>query len=342
MKTNVSTGKRILTIWFLIVLFLALFARRADAQACDPSTPTFNVDLSNKKDSTWISTSTVRDGICCTASNPERCIEFNVTLSNDAEGIKFDIASGAIPPGALFYQINCSGSYSFGQPICLSGPGPHRITFCKPGGNTNEYSITSIPKPDISDSIIISSACIGSIYVSGLVEDSITWTSVPFIAQYDSFLSCKIGCDSVDVIPYGNFPAFIDYKVCGPVLGGCSTTPIFCDTARVYLVQSLAVEISPDSPIVCFGDTSALLTATHIGGLAPFTYTWSTGDTGSTIYAGQGTYIVSMTDALNCEVVYDTVTVGAFTLPVQANAALGITLCRNFPVVTFTGSVQIW
>jgi hypothetical protein len=45
--------------------------------------------------------------MCCGAMSPDVCVEFSITLAPGANGISFNIASGAVPPGALYYQINC-------------------------------------------------------------------------------------------------------------------------------------------------------------------------------------------------------------------------------------------
>ena len=60
---------------------------------------------------------------------------YNITLHPDASAILFDIVSGAVPPGALFYQVDCGSITPVGLPICLDGVGPHNFTFCKPGNN---------------------------------------------------------------------------------------------------------------------------------------------------------------------------------------------------------------
>ena len=120
------------------------------AQPCTGGTPSFAVDLTGKPDSMWISSAIQRAGLCCGASNPDRCIEFIIKLDTGSTGIILDIYSGAKPSGALYYSIGCTGSYAVGAPICLKAPGPHRITFCKPGNNINQYYIKAIPKPKIS------------------------------------------------------------------------------------------------------------------------------------------------------------------------------------------------
>ncbi|MES2781117.1 MAG: SprB repeat-containing protein, partial [Bacteroidota bacterium] len=320
------------------LLLLLFFADKIWAQPCSGA-PSFTIDLSGSPDSTWTSSSIARSGDCCGSSNPDRCIEFNLTLDSLSSGIKLDIPSGALPGGALFYQIGCGVSYQVGVEICLSGPGPHRITFCKPGNNTNVYQIKAIPKPDIRGKLLITQACIGFLQTTGLVDTSISWESVPNNPTYNSYLSCLHGCDSVSIIPTGSYPPTVTYRVCGLVQGGCVGTT-FCDTATVHFVTDIDVDIQPKNATVCFGGTNTTLTANAIGGLAPFHYTWSTGATTSSISVGAGTYHVSMTDSLGCFVVRDTVIVTSFTLPIDANAGNDTTVCTRANNVLLNGIVQ--
>src|SRR5437868_1442381 len=136
----VGKKRRMKKLYIVTLLFVSVFVnlpQYSRAQYCDSITPVFNVDLTGNPSGTWFSPAISRDGLCCTALNPYKCIEFIVTLDSTASGIKLNIASGAIPPGALFYQVNCGPSAQVGQYLCLSGPGPHHITFCKPGNNIN-------------------------------------------------------------------------------------------------------------------------------------------------------------------------------------------------------------
>src|SRR4051812_19408500 len=127
-----------------IVLLTVLFfigRQKSSGQICDPSVPLFNVNLTGNPNGTWTSPLVARTGLCCSAGGADGCVEFVVTLDSAASGISFDIISGAVPGGALFYQVNCGTPSALGSPICLTGVGPHYITFCKPGNNNNVYQI---------------------------------------------------------------------------------------------------------------------------------------------------------------------------------------------------------
>ncbi len=316
-------------IYYLIsVLVFLLGASNASAQICDPTVPVFTIDLTGNPDSIWTSPSIGRVGQCCSSGGSDKCVEFVITLDSAANGISFDIIAGAVPGGALFYQVNCGPPSALGTPVCLSGVGPHYITFCKPGNNSNVYQIQSIPEPSAGGTEYVSQACTGFLAAYGLAESSISYTSIPFNALYNSYLSCTNGCDTSIVTPIGIAPAYVDYQVCGLVAGFCDTIP-FCDTIRINFVNTLAVNITPQNPTICFGGANAVVTAVPSGGLAPYTYLWSTGATTQSISVAAGTYTVQLTDAMNCSVQYDTVIVNAFSLPIAANAGPDQLLCNG-------------
>jgi len=328
----------------IILLFISIqaFDNKIYAQSCDPTTPTFTFDLSGNPDSVWVSGSIVRKGLCCglnpAAKPPIRCVEFYFTLDTAAQGIRFDIASGAIPPGALGYQIGCGPVMPVGSDICLSGPGPHRLTFCEPGNNPNTYSITSIAKPKVSKPIVVSNACTGTMTATGYDINTIQWTSVPFNATYNSYLNCSSKCSTAVVTYQVGAPAYIDYQVSGVPLGGCSNS-LVTSTTRVYFVNDKKATIQPQDPVICFGGTNATITANGIGGAPPYKYKWSTGETTQSINVGVGTYWVEVSDSTSCPTAMDTVTVTAFLSPITANAGPDVTSCGNNPSVQLNGSV---
>ncbi|MBI3512381.1 MAG: gliding motility-associated C-terminal domain-containing protein [Bacteroidetes bacterium] len=340
-KKNKGAGGRILPLFFLLS-FLFFFNSFAHAQnpICGAGTPTFNVNLSSSVNTFYISPNVVRNDTCCGASNPDVCVHFIITLNPAATGIIFNIYSGAVPPGALYYQINCGPPVPVGQPICLTGPGPYDLTFCKPGNNPNQFIITSIPNISVSNNITVDDGCSGTIFATGYDVTTITWTSVYPSTQgaYNSYLSCTSGCDTVQVTGAPGMPSYVDYMVCGLPAGGCDTVP-YCDTVRVYFDPTLAVNITPLNPTVCFGNTGTTITANGTGGAPPYTYLWSTGAVTQSIFVGAGTYSVTISDTTNCPAATATVTVTAFNAVITANAGADIMICASSPVANLNGSV---
>ena len=199
-----------------LVFFLQflLYSNPLSSQ-CGPNTPVFTVNLTGVPDSAWISPTIQRNDTCCGATAPDVCIKFVITLDPGAVGINFNIASGAVPGGALFYQINCGPPVQAGQPICLNGPGPHVLTFCKPGNNQNTYAITSIPGPTASPNIIVNDGCIGTISSTGFDPSTVSWTSIfpGAPGAYNNYLSCAT-CTTTQVTAQVGYPPFVDYVIC--------------------------------------------------------------------------------------------------------------------------------
>ena len=315
---------------------------------CGPLVPTFTVDLSSSPNATWLSPTVARNDTCCGATNPDKCIQFIVTLHPAAQGIIFNISSGAIPPGAIFYQVACGPPTPVGDAICLSGAGPHVITFCKPGNNNNTYSITAVSDPGVGPSIAINDGCSGVIKSIGYEPTSIIWTSISpgAVGAYDGYLSCTAGCDSATVTAQVGFPAYVDYQICGLPLGGCDTVPT-CDTVRAFFNSTLGANILPVNPTVCFGTAGTTITANGVGGTPPYTYLWSTGATSASIFVNVGTYTVTLGDSSGCPPTYDTVVVTAFSSTITANAGTTQTVCSaNIPIqlggVITAASGGIW
>ncbi len=325
----------------ILILFGSITAN-AQTRICPNNVPFEVANLTGNPDSVWISNSNSRSNQCCGSSNPDRCIEFIITLDPGAQGIKFDIASGGAPPGALFYQVNCGVPVAVGQAICLSGVGPFNITFCKPGNNPNSYKITSIAKPSVSPPTVVSDGCSGTIFSSGYQQNTITWRSVPNNPLYDAYLSATSGQDTISVNFAPGAPAFVDYEVCGTPIGACVGN-IICDTVRVQFINTLSADIQPKNASICFGSLGSSLTATGVGGLAPFSYTWSTGQTTQSIVAPTaGTYSVIIDDATSCPIAFDTVVVTAFPSTIIATAPVDRIECNNTNPfsIQLSGSIQ--
>ncbi|MBS1582709.1 MAG: SprB repeat-containing protein, partial [Bacteroidetes bacterium] len=325
-----------------VPLFLAAAAWSLRAQAqCDPTVPVLAVDLSASPSATWQSPTIQRQGLCCGNGGSDRCLEFVITLHPDAQGIVFNICSGAVPPGAMFYQIGCGPPTAVGAPVCLSGAGPHVLTFCKPGGNSNSYCITSIAAPSAGPPIAVNDGCSGTITSNGFAPGTVLWTSVAPGApgQYNGYLACPT-CANTGVTAQAGYPAFVDYQVCGNAVSPCSSM-IFCDTVRVWFNSTLAATIQPLQPTVCFGAAGTTITAVGAGGTPPYTYLWNTGETTASIFVGPGNYTVQLGDTSRCPPTSASVVVTQFQQVIEALAGPDILVCGQGAsgAVTLNGAV---
>jgi large repetitive protein len=307
---------------------------------CGPNVPTFTVNLTGNPQGTWTSPSVIRNDNCCGTTFPDRCVKFEITLDPNATGITFNIISGAIPGGALFYQINCGPPTALGAPICLSGVGPHILTFCKPGTNDNIYQITSIPAAVGGTNVTVNDGCIDTLTASGFNPATATWNSIfpGTPGQYNNLLSCTTGCLNPIVTGSGSLPPYIDYVVCGQPAAQCNFQTV-CDTVRVTFNPTLNVTIQPTNPTICFGQTSTTITAVGSGGTPPYSYLWNNVNPSQTIAVGVGTYNVQMSDASGCPPTYAQVTVTAFSVAITANAGPDQTKCSQNPLTTLNATV---
>lgn len=323
---------------FILLFSFALFSNLSFSQ-CGSNTPTFTVDLTCSPTCSWLSPNVNRNDQCC-GQTGVNCIKFIVTLGSDAAGVSFGIFSGAVPSGALNYQVNCGPPNPVGSALCLSGPGPHVITFCKPGGNSNVYQITSIPAAVAGTDITVNQGCIDTINASGFNASTAVWNSIyPGIpGSYNSFLSCTTGCLNPIVTGTAFPPPYVDYQVCGIPAANCNFASV-CDTVRVTFHSTLLASIIPQNPTICFGQTSTTLTANGSGGTPPYNYLWNNVNPSQSITVGTGTYTVKLSDASGCPPTYSTVTVTSFSVAISANAGTDKTVCRQSPITSLNGSV---
>ncbi|MBI3510782.1 MAG: gliding motility-associated C-terminal domain-containing protein [Bacteroidetes bacterium] len=339
----------------LLLLVVSEFDLKAQNASCDPSVPFFNVDLTGQPNGWWTSPTHSRNGHCCTATGGDNCTSFDVTLDTGAAMVEmgFDIIhdpSQAIPSGSMYYQINCGPPVAVGSPVCITGVGPHHITFCKPGNNTNTYYIKSIPKPLFPHNDTTRIGCNLPIHVLGLVESSITWQSIfpGAPGQYNSYLSCISQCDTVLYTPAVGAPAFIDYRICGTPIATLCGYVATCGVVRIYNMSTLAGSVTPSSATFCTNGPGVLLTGSVSGGQSPYSYTWRntsliTVGTSTTYNATLGgTYSLEIRDilydSLHCPALHISVPVTAVPPP-TVNAGADQTLCPTTPSAVLSGTV---
>jgi large repetitive protein len=307
---QLSKASNLKLFFFSLSLFIccATISPRVFAQDCTGNVPTFNVDLTGQPAGSFTTPPTTRLGNCCGTTSPDRCIRFIITLDPDAVGINFQITGGAIPPGALFYQINCGPQQTVGQYICITGVGPHVLTFCKPGNNENTFTVTSVSRPLFPDPHFVRAGC-NLEPVLGLIENTLVWNSIApgALGQYNSWLSCTTGCSVPTFTPPAGatFPEFIDYYVCGsPQADQCGFIQQACDTVRIFPATPIIGTVTPSPATFCPTASGVQLSAQGSGGVPPYTYVWRNpsnvivGTNASYFATSAGTYTVTIQDAI--------------------------------------------
>lgn len=338
-------------LFSLAVLYVSFGVElKAQAPTCSPTVPFYTVDLRGNPTGSWISPGHVRNSNCCGTVSPDRCTSFEIYVDSGAAMISFEIASGAIPPGSMFYQINCGPQIPVGQPICITGEGPHYLTFCKPGNNQNTYKVTSIAKPTFPPDDTTRIGCAHPIPILGMVESSVTWNSIfpGAPGAYNSFLNCLNGCDTALYTPDSLAPPMVEYLVCGlPTATTCGYIYV-CDTVRIYNQQPLQGLAFPNPGYFCQGGPGVSLTASATGGSLPYAYTWrdqflsQVCNTATCLLTTAGNYSIEIRDQLYdstyCPAAFISATV-VVTPPPVVDAGPDQTLCPTSPVVVLNGSV---
>jgi len=82
----------------------------------------------------------------------------------------------------------------------------------------------------------------------------------------------------------------------------------FVDSVQITNPNAPAATAATDMNAACFGEEGQA-TVTITGGTAPFTVTWSNGDTGIMLTAGAGTYSATIVDDNNCQTSVSGVTI---------------------------------
>lgn len=333
----------------LTLLLLGIHGKAtAQSGLCDPNTPFYVVDLSTQVNGSFVTPQDRRVGNCCGTSAPDRCVEFEITLHPNALGISFDIYSGAVPTGSMFYQINCGPPIAVGQAVCLQGVGPHTVTFCKPGNNPNAYIIRSIPPPYTAPDNEVRVGCSIELETNGLTPSTISWSDVTSgTGAYDSLLSCLSGCSTTYFSPQPGAPAYIDYEVCGAIFDTlCNNMFTVCDTLRVFVYPELEVP-DLDTVYYCITNGGVTLQGNAYGGFGSYEYYWydSSGNVlgnGNSYFASTpGVYQLEIRDDLypNCPADLQDIEVLP-DMPATVNAGLDTLICSAAPVVTLNGTAS--
>lgn len=301
----------------IVFTFLLVFLKNETLAQCGVGA--IDINLSADPEATIITPDYVRN-------EPGSCITFRITLHPAASGIKFSIASGASPAGALTYSKDCGPSqpYTEFSPICFSGAGPHIVTFCKPGANPNTYRISSVAGVVAGSNSLAGSNSEDLICEGGTLN--LTASTIPN-ATYSwtgpNGFSSNLQNPSLNGV---TLAASGTYSVAVTQIGGC-TSPLGSTIVAINATP-LPPGASSNGPI-CAGETLNL----SAGAIAGATYTWN-GPNGftsnlqnpsisNTTIAASGTYQV-------------TARVGNCT----SEASILTVVVNPIPVITATPAIQ--
>ncbi|WP_299288841.1 PKD-like domain-containing protein [uncultured Mucilaginibacter sp.] len=327
--------------FLLLVAFIIAYAVSTKAQV-----PTINVDLSSSN-IPWTYYS-ARGGYLCSDNTTTKCIIFNITLNPNTNLLNFTADQLT---GASFYTVTYPGDqicgshlYPIGTAACITPNSTNVIiSFCKPGGNAVNYTITASSTVTASGPGTLRQGCTGAMTVTGLNTSGLTWTSVyPGAAgTYNAYLSCTSGCTTTYVTPAIGAPPYIDYQVSGTTT---ATNCVQSKTAvvRVYTFPPLNVTINPASAVICNGNP-VTLAANVTGGNPAYTYSWAkdgqsiSQTTSSITVSAAGNYTVTVADQIpNCPAVPQSVAVTAAQTPPVPTASNASTCANSTATLTAT------
>ena len=361
MKRLIVGVENLFSFMIISVLCLQFVSAQSGLPECDSNVPFFNVDLSGSPDMSYETPNPIqRQGQCCDDGTNENYVSFYVTLHPDVAMFEI-LADGAIADGSSNYTIIsggdldtegvCGTQVSGGSPVCITGEGPHKITYSKPGSNRVKYEFRQIPRPVFPDDVTTRIGCSLPLNIYGLdnvvinsVNSSTGETTPGF---YNDLLDCT-DCDSPIFTPGLGTPEWIDFEACGSPQAAVCGSFASCGTFRVYTQSQLNLSVSPNPAGFCEGGSGVLVSASASGGDGNYSFIWRSGtdnvvSTSDTYTAStQETFTVELRDSLNsptCSSRFISVPVTITPQPV-VDAGPDQSVCAQSPQLFLAGSVE--
>jgi len=332
---------------------------------CSANVPYFELDLSANPNLSFTTPEFNRQPGCCgNNANNDDYVSFYVTLHPDVAMFELIVAPGyADPPGAGIYNIvsgdmitggTCGVDIPGGAPVCITGSGPHKITYLKPGNNKIKYIFRQIPKPIYPADQPTRLGCTLPLPIYGLNNIAITAIAKSgnlsaSLATCNTYLSC-LDCEDLIFEPGSNatYPYTITYQVTGtPKAAVCGSYPA-SGTFTVTVYDALNISVNPAEPTFCSDGAGVNLTALASGGDGNYSFQWL--DSDGNVLVSDNVYLADTMDIFTAEVMDGLVTTTCpaeyISIPVVvadppiAYAGLDQTACASNPTVTLTGNVD--
>lgn len=236
---------------------------------------------------------TVTDGFGCEAYDSLTVIDINTPITINLQAM--DVLCTGENTGAIEANIN-GGSPPYAYEWQPSGQtvedpqgiyaGMHYLTVTDDIGCTENDSVF-VDEPD------------SAIYITYLKQDVLCYggnsawigiTATGGTPPYQYYWSNSLSIEDLTNIPAGV------YTVTVTDANGCEET----ETINIYEPDELTTEISK-TDVSCYGLTDGTIDLTVEGGVEPYTYEWSTGDSIEDLNnLPAGDYLVTVTDANGC------------------------------------------
>ncbi len=233
--------------------------------------------------------------IVFTVTQPANFLGFSIGSSTDATC--FNTSDGSISAtgtggwGAYTYQwIRLSDNAVIGSAATITGlaAGDYRLEIIDRSGtgctiSTPTLTINSPPE-------IVPTASITNTLCNGDANGAIDLSVVGGVAPYTYSWSNGETTQDISGLMAGNYTVTITDN------SGCT------DVESFMVTEPAVLTISPNiTNVDCFGENSGRIRSNVSGGTAPYSYAWSTGNTGKNLNNRvAGTYSLTVTDANGC------------------------------------------
>jgi len=249
----------------------------SDCAKCQDNVPFYVVDLSDNPTAsdTVYNVNRKNAGYCCTEGNDE-CASFNILLSPDAIGLEITVAQGAAP-NPQDWDVDCEDVEISNDYICVPNDETfHLFTYCKPGGNENDFIFTSVTGATTPNNGEITTrvSCNQQLSVSGVTAP--VWNSVypGNSGDYNSYLDLTDPYNPVFTALAGA-PGEIRYEVCGTLPESTCGATSDCDIVTVFVKDSIGIDLNINPDMIC-GDAPTTITPT-ISPAGTYTLEWYSG-----------------------------------------------------------------
>ncbi|WP_188477393.1 SprB repeat-containing protein, partial [Phaeocystidibacter marisrubri] len=261
----------------------------------------FMTDANGCQDSAYVVIDQPLSALTATAS-----VAIAPTCAGFLDGVACGTASGGTAPYSYSWSSGSTTDSAFGL-----GGGVVILTVTDSNGCVAVDTL-NVPSPstdlEVNASIIANVSCNGlsdatayGIASGGTPPYSISWSSG---ATTDTVTGLAVGTHTVYVVDSA----------------GCSASSTFSITQP----DTISISIVVDANVSCFGGADGEATASATGGTAPFTYSWSGGQSGATaVGLSAGIHTVTVTDSNGCVNTLD-VTITEPATAVNASAVMDV------------------
>jgi hypothetical protein len=283
-----------------MALLIAAISNVSVKDGQENTIPNYKIDFSGNPSGIFNTPAIVR-GLPKNGIGNERCLNLDVLLDENAEGIIFEKKGSVASNSNAVYYVNGELSATLGSPVCLNGKRNAVISFCADGNETAYYRVISVPRLKLTyDSVIINGGGESLIQVSGLEQESIQWKVLcgPQNIMKSTESQNKIMLDDKAITENQK----ILIEVSGLHTSTCGGSYSCRQLIRINAFEAIKLETTPNSSVCAPGGT-VVMNAMVSGGKQPYSYVWKNQDghfksfTSSCLVDEPGNYTIEVSDA---------------------------------------------